>query len=180
MLTSRNRVGLTILIVTAAILSSSILSEPAAGQDEKQIKNQINSALKNPWMITGFETVASSASGPWSSLRGDYRGYAVTCEDVGRTVAESGGKSDGAGNARRHPRFDLWLLRRTASVTPAKVQQDLQQLSFSALQAVTPKLLGFNQDYVVACMTDCSEKAVTEIARTLKLRNFSGNGDKSR
>lgn len=181
MLASRNCVALMLLVTTATILSSSVLSNPAADQESKQIKQQIASALKDQWKITGFEEVASSATSPWSSIfSDDYRGYAATCEDVGRTIEEPGGKSDGSGNARRHPMFSLWFLRQTASVTPAKVQQNLQKLRFSARQVAIPELLGYNRDFVVMCTYDCSEKAVTEIARILKLQSFSGNDDKLR
>lgn len=180
---SRNSGCFVLFAVTVTILSSSVLSKAAAGQDDKQIKGLIQSVLKAPssWRLTGFEEVASSSSGPWRTIfHEDYRGYAATCEDIGRTIEESGGKADGAGNAQRHPMFSLWFLRRNASVTPAKVQQDLQKFQFSALQAAVPKLLGFNQHYVVTCNSDCSEQEVTKISEKLKLQSFSSTGNSPR
>ena len=166
------------LLGSAALLTSLLLLALALGQDERHLKQQIASGLTDPWKITGFEKVDSSGSAPWHMIfKHDYPGYVATCEDVSQTTEESSGKSDGPGNARRHPIFSLWLLRRSASVTPAKVQQDLQKLRFSAMQVAVPQFVGFNHDYVVTCTYDCSEKAVGKIGRILKLQNPAGNPD---
>jgi len=154
-----------------AVSAPFFLSRLAIGQDERDLKQKIASGLSGHWKITGYEKVGSKKPGPWSGIfNKNYPGYVATCEDVSTTNEESGGKSDGAGNARRHPIFSLWFLQRSASVTPAKIQQDLQKLRFSAMQVATPQLLGFNRDYVVTCTYDCSEKAVTKIAGILKLQ----------
>jgi hypothetical protein len=176
---SRNRVAVLSWVTLATVLSSSVVTQPAVAQDEQPIKQKIISGLQGSWKVTGFENVDSSAAGPWGGmLDANYRGYAFACEDVSRTIEEPGGKSDGAGNARRHPRFDLWFFRRSASLTPQKVRADLQDLRLSPIQRQVPELLGFGRDYVVTCTYDCSEKPVAEISKVLKLQTFSAEGDK--
>ena len=144
------------------------------GQDSSgQLKQQIASALKRPWQLTGFESI-NSDSAPWNSwIKDERHGYAVTCEDPTRTLEEAGSKSATSSSAKRHPGVLLWLIRRNPTTSPDKIQADLRKAYPPMVQMAVPRLLGFNDRFVVACMGDCAEEQVENIASSLHLKQFS-------
>src|SRR5215469_8183945 len=172
---SRPLINLVHLAVSLGILTSSLYGQGTANPDAKVIKQRISAALTDSWKITGFESV-NSPPGPWVPMFGDeYLGYVVTCEDLSKSVEDAGGKAGASASALRHPMFSVWLFRRSGSVTPSRVQQDWQKLRSSPIQRALPTLLGFNKDFVVACVYDCSEKMVGNVVTALKLQSFSSN-----
>jgi hypothetical protein len=169
--------------LASALLLASFAGIPgsAASNDEaEQIKKTISSGLAEPWKLTGFESV-DSPPGPWEGLFGSaYVGYSATCENLVELKEDQGGKNGAANNAKRHPIFSLWLFHIRGSLTPAKVQHDLDQLRSSPIQRQIPKLLGSNKHFVVTCVYDCSEPAVESVAAALGLKNAQGNSGDNR
>jgi hypothetical protein len=149
----------------------SLLAQETLSPEGSQARQKIKSALTGSWKVTGFETV-SSAPNQWDDLFGhDYLGYAATCEDLATLKPDAGGKGGASNNARRHPMFALWLFRRTAAITPARVRHDIQRLRSSPIQRQMPTLVGFNKDFVVTCLYDCSESMAADVISSLKLEN---------
>jgi len=164
---------LLLLTLTIIGLGLVVIGQGSPNQREaQQLKKQISSALRAPWRITGFETV-NSAPSPWSFLFPDAtQGYAVSCENTSQNIQDSGMKSDSAAPAVRHPRFVLWLFTRSRSITPGKVEADSRKLHMSPIQVAIPDMLGFNDQFVVSCVYDCSHENVRDIVTALGLRQL--------
>ena len=159
------------LILLLFVLTAGV---PLGGEDpSNRLKKQIASAVKSPWQLTGFESIDADRP-PWSPwMSGERQGYAVTCEDPSRTLEETGSKSATSSSAQRHPGVLLWFIHRNPATSPDKIQEGLAKAYPPMVQMAIPRLLGFNKQFVVACMGDCAEKQVEDIASSLHLKPFS-------
>src|SRR5215472_2896431 len=131
-----------ILLAAIALSGTALIAQNV---NPKTIQKEIKSGLTGSWKNTGFKSVDSPPA-PWGDFfRGnEYLGYAAMCEDRDHTIESGGPKSGPAGaSSTRHPMFVLWLFRRSAAVTPARVLRDWNKLQQSAMQKTMPTLLGY-------------------------------------
>jgi hypothetical protein len=140
-------------IATFALPLATLTQQPS--KQQTQLRSQIESALTKPWQITGFEQVDPSAPAWRGDLPGITAGYIVTCEDLTTTSTDIRSK-DSSNSAGRHPGFALYMITRSASVTPAAVHAKLSGNNAPMVQRAFPVELGSNSQFVVACMDQCS------------------------
>ena len=145
------------MLAGSLFLSLSALSqEKPLSPEAKKVKASLQASLVGGWSVTDFEIEdLHSSYVPWSHFFPDARmGYSATLEDLGRTVSEPGGKR-GAALSERHPRFDLWLLSRSRTINPQSFSAMFASMD-PIIQEAHPVAMGYNPDFIVACVYDCS------------------------
>jgi hypothetical protein len=170
----RYRLNVTRTFVVVAIVLGAVLWLPgpiAEGQDDEgRLKQQISAALQPNWRVTGMKAVDPAAP-PWSdTVGGNSGGYVALCENPTELTEQPGDKS-GGGAASRHPEFRLWLINRSATVTPAKLQATLGGPGMMAMQSAIPKLVGSNEKIMVVCF-ECSSEQRKALVSALQLKSL--------